>query len=444
MPASGAVRYTLPVHVHEFNDERLDRALSTHKAISRAQSPLELLAAFMRDTRRRIGFEYVVDLSTTGMEPGAYRVMFDSPLLDGDSDIVELAGRYLGAKIQHAPIYRGGTLASLIDGSRPVLVTGIDCAEVPQLGSVLGMFDACLAVPVFFDGGIGEWVLLFRCGDATVAAAEVHRLLDACNLLSRTLQDLELMADVERLNGELSGKIAELGDVQRSILPAETPLVPGLTVAVGYEPSDAAGGDYYDFRQLPDGSLGALIADVSGHGPAASVVMAMMRTIMAVTRAENRPTETVVTDVNRILGESLHRGMFVTALFLSVDPRTGAAHFANCGHPPPRLRRADGRVEAIPGDVAPPLGVLPDLEARGGNYALEPGDTLLLYTDGITESFDAGRRMFGVDGLDGVLAAGAEHPRELVDNIWSAVDHHRGDRRADDDRCAVALRFDGT
>ena len=217
---------------------------------------------------------------------------------------------------------------------------------------------------------------------------------------------------------------------------------PAVDVAALYRPSDYAGGDYYDFRRFDDGSIGFIIADVAGHGPAAAVVMAMLRTAASIYRNLNMPSDQVAGDLNRMLWDGLSDGVFVTACFAQLQPDTGALNYARAGHCPARLRRADGRVLTLDAGGGPPLGVLPDLTTEGGSETLAPGDAIVLYTDGITEAFDAGGEMFGEARLDAAIrdcdAGGAD---TMLRSIIARTDAHTAGHTRSDDQCALVVRY---
>jgi sigma-B regulation protein RsbU (phosphoserine phosphatase) len=432
------------MQVHELQgDERLDFSLEIQRELSAAESLEDLILGFLGRARRRLGFEYYVDALTRDLPPGSYRVMNHCAIPDGAMDPDDFRRHHRWPAFEAVAPSAGGAVAAMIGGERPKIIDDLDIRSDPVFGDELAKFRSGLVVPLYNDGVLDEWVILLTTGDVSRDADEIRAIVEICNMLSQVLVMRDLAERVDRLNAQLRGKIDELGRVQRSILPERLPDWPGCSLAVRYEPSDVAGGDYYDFNDFDGDSVGVMIADVSGHGPAASVVMAMMRTVMGVYRAYRRPAETVVDDVNTMLMDTLREGTFVTAFFLSIDPRTGDCRYANCGHNPPRVRRTDGRVEALDADASMPLGILADMEARGGSATLEPGDTVLLYTDGIVEAFDGAGEMFGVHRLDEVLARTGGDAQAVVDAIDDAVIGHAGAGASRDDRCILAIRYDG-
>ncbi|MFI4882141.1 MAG: PP2C family protein-serine/threonine phosphatase, partial [Phycisphaerales bacterium JB064] len=231
---------------------------------------------------------------------------------------------------------------------------------------------------------------------------------------------------------------ASILHAQRSIMPPAPPAVEGLRFAVWYQPSEEVGGDYYDFRDFGDGQFGAVVADVSGHGPPASVAMGMLRSVLLAYRAFGRPASTVVTDVNRVLYESFAGERFVTAIFVGFYPRNGRFVYANAGHHVPRVRRRDGRVEPIAGNASPPLGILEHLDTVGATGVLQPGECMVLYTDGVIEAFDEHRNQFGVQRLDEAIAQADPDPDAIAESIRVAVGAF-SEEQVVDDRCVLVV-----
>jgi len=142
-------------------------------------------------------------------------------------------------------------------------------------------------------------------------------------------------------------------------------------------------------------------------------------------------------------GDSVGEGTFVSAYFIAVDPSTGEMTCVNCGHPAPRIRRASGEIDIVDGPGLPPLGVLDYDRIPECHGRLGPGDTLVLYTDGITEAFDEDRRMFGTEGIDRAIEEGHGDADATMRAIASRVQAHAP--TPDDDQTIVVLerRDDG-
>jgi serine phosphatase RsbU (regulator of sigma subunit) len=252
-----------------------------------------------------------------------------------------------------------------------------------------------------------------------------------------------------RLRQELEAAYRDLdrgqrivGDIQRSLLPRSVPDLPGYRFALHYAPSTRAGGDYYDFLPCDSRRLGLVIADASGHGTPAAVVMAMMRLLLHTTESPCASPDDMLAGVNRRLASHILQNQFVTAFCASLDPATGTLRYSSAGHDPPLvLRRSTGGIEALDAARGVPLGLFENGEYPLAEFDLAPGDTLLLYTDGLTEAMDAKGRLLGRERVQAVLArdleAGAEQIRQ---SLLGEIRAHVGDAPASDDLTFVIVQ----
>ncbi|HUV31889.1 MAG TPA: SpoIIE family protein phosphatase [Acidobacteriota bacterium] len=191
-------------------------------------------------------------------------------------------------------------------------------------------------------------------------------------------------------------------EIQRSFLPKSDPVFPGYDICGTNISSGQVGGDYYDFVRIVDGHLGLVIGDVSGKGMAAALIMAAYRASLIAEIRNNYSIRTICTKVNSLMCESLEPGNFVTSVYGVLDFRNHILTFANCGHNPPVLLRQTGAIEYLR-EGGPVMGVaqLSTYEERA--FLVNPGDTCVLYTDGVTEVFDGDGNEFGLERLVDVI-----------------------------------------
>ena len=199
-------------------------------------------------------------------------------------------------------------------------------------------------------------------------------------------------------------ELQRASEIQRVLLPSEPPVVEGLPLAAAYQPAKVVSGDYYDFMPLDNTHVGIAIADVSGKGIPASLVMATCRGVLRVAAQRSLSPADVLKQVNHHLFSDIREDMFVSLAYCVINTATGDLVLARAGHDPPLLfRQAQGTVELLkPSGLA--LGVdrgsVFDRSTRELTVHLDPGDRLLLYTDGVTEALDAtGAEEFGIDRL---------------------------------------------
>jgi len=200
------------------------------------------------------------------------------------------------------------------------------------------------------------------------------------------------------------------------------------------------GGDYYDFVPIAETRVGLAIADVSGKGIPAALIMAGFRMSLLAEIRNEFAIRAVMRKVNSLLHESTDRDKFVTAFYGVLDFKNKVLIFSNAGHNPPILRRADGRFEYLEeGGVA--LGVLPDARYDERPIALRPGDLLVLYTDGITETEAPNGEQSGTRRLEQAM----EHVREktaseIVEGLVTEVTRWAGEKGVSDDLTLIVLK----
>jgi sigma-B regulation protein RsbU (phosphoserine phosphatase) len=200
------------------------------------------------------------------------------------------------------------------------------------------------------------------------------------------------------------------------------------------------GGDYFDYLPLPDGRLGLVIADVSGKGVPAALLMATFRAALRTEVRKPRPISAIIDDVHQTLVESMDNTRFVTAVYGVLDPRDATFTYVNCGHNPPLLLRAGGTCEFLPTDRWA-VGMLASKPVTPSTVRLGRGDTLLLYTDGVIEVADAHDDDFGEDRLVRVVSDAALRPaREIIGALLEATRAHGGRTQYDDDVTMLVVK----
>jgi len=244
------------------------------------------------------------------------------------------------------------------------------------------------------------------------------------------------LLDRRRLEKELA--IAR--EIQASFLPKRAPEVPGFELAGATQPHDEVGGDYFDFIRVSDTRLGIAIADVSGKGIPAALIMAGFRMSLLAEIRNEFTMRAVMRKVNSLLHESMERDKFVTMFYGMLDWKNRVLSFSNAGHNPPLLLRRDGRVQyLLEGGVA--LGVLPDARYEDRPVALEPGDVLLLYTDGVSEAESPTGEQYGTRRLEGCLKRLAQGTaNEILKGVVDDVTAYAGEHGVSDDLTLVVIK----
>ncbi len=202
----------------------------------------------------------------------------------------------------------------------------------------------------------------------------------------------------ERMEAEL--RVARL--IQQTLLPKELPDLPGYGLARYYQPARAVGGDFYDFIPLANGQWALVVGDVTDKGVPAALVMATTRAILRGAALQHDSPGKVLEQANDLLVPDIPRNMFVTCLYAILDPASGRLRFANAGHDLPYRRHGTGAVELRATGM--PLGLLPGMGYEENETIVEPGDTVLFYSDGIVEAHNPRREMFSFGRLQTLVA----------------------------------------
>ena len=323
---------------------------------------------------------------------------------------------------------------------------------------------AALDGPSAVDLGIWQWAVPLRAGDVSRGVALLGGRPDGSALATDFAASLAALAvgafetadrvaeRVERDRAEQEMRLAR--QMQRGLLPATLPDVPGLDVAARWEPSRSVSGDTYELCPLagadgqpdgqPDGRLLVAIADVVGKGIGAALLMATLQAGLHMLRDElgaGADLGAATARLDRMIAESTEPHQFITLAWGIVDVPRRRFRYVVAGHLPPRLVRASGAVESL--EVGGPLlGVVPGAAFETGTVELAPGDLLVLYTDGVTEAENEEGDEFDATGLDAALQAG---PRDgaarSLDALVDAVTRFAGhDPTEADDLTLVAVR----
>lgn len=263
--------------------------------------------------------------------------------------------------------------------------------------------------------------------------------------IDRGLRQLEMWREAEASRDKLLTLQSELdvaNNMQQSILPKRFPKNEQYELYGSMAPARNVGGDFFDIIRLEHGRLGMAIADVSDKGIPAALFMMSSRTLLKGAALGCEDPGTVVTVVNDQLQDGNEANMFVTLFYAVFDPETGLVRYANGGHNPPLIVHKDGSSTILPltGGVA--LGVAPQFEFSTDQVRLEPGEALVMYTDGVSEAEDQESEEFGMDRLLEVFSSATlKSARTANDAVFAAVREFAGDRsQSDDITCLVLLR----
>ncbi len=334
------------------------------------------------------------------------------------------AAGFGGAKLP-AGVPIGDVLSQVVVEGRPVLLDGLHggVGLDPMLGAAAPR--ALMASPLTVKGRIAGVIEIGSRKERRFTPEEESLLL--------------LMADRAGLAIEHARAYErEVGTVemlQRSLLPDKLPVVPGLRIGARYEPGGAAvGGDWYDAIPLEDGRMGLAMGDVVGHGLGAASLMGQLRHAARAYALEGHSPPAVLDRLDKLV-RSLPGAQMATLLYLVVDSDLLTVRFASAGHVPPLVAGPDGAARFLEGAPNPPLGVFDSSGHQELTVELEPGSTIVLYTDGLVEE-----RGVSIDAGLEALRRAAEHPGDPADLCDHLVDSMLAIHPANDDIAVLALR----
>ncbi len=250
----------------------------------------------------------------------------------------------------------------------------------------------------------------------------------------------QLSTEVQKQKDELERELQVVAQLQRSLLPQRLPRIDGLQLAVHYETSRYTGGDYYDFLELPDGRLTILVADAEGHSAPATVMMAMTSALFRSCASCQDEPGGILSHINATLCK-VNMERFVTAVCAVVDARGRHLRIARAGHPLPILyRSSEKRVAEIAREGVSLMGFRNYGDVPVSEVALQPGDRLLFYTDGITDRLNETQEAYGTDRLLRQFEAVAPaDPEAILEGIVADLSRFAGTRPADDDQALLMM-----
>lgn len=268
--------------------------------------------------------------------------------------------------------------------------------------------------------------------------------------IQKTHHELSELRKAETLQQKLSALHRELeiaSQIQLSTLPSKFPAFPDRSDFDLYAmmiPAQEVGGDFYDFFLIDDDRLGVVLGDVSGKGIGAALFMAITRTIIRATALRGHPPAECLAHVNRVLHPETMPRMFVTTVFGVLNTATGEVEYCNAGHHSPFVLRRDCTIEEAPRTGGLGLCLVPEFSYSSKTVQLEPGESVLLYTDGVTEAVNDANEQFGEERLTECLDdCHDDAPAEIIRDVLRSVTRFSGGRIQSDDITMLALTYTG-
>lgn len=419
--------------------EELEIIDRTMKSISGITDPDQMVQVYWDGVGDLWPIDDYLSLSRRGVEPPKYLITRSSRFTEHFNPWTQR---------EKLPVLSGGLLGEIAYADKPIVMTDVDLRlskDDPGWFYLQG-FKTLVALPQYEDGkGLNIGISLLPPGQE-FDQSMLPMMHWQAGLFGRGTQNLVLRNRLATALAELDRELQAVAEIQRSLLPDTLPRIAGYDLAAHYQTSARAGGDYYDFFPIGENEWGVFIADVSGHGTPAAVLMAITHAIAHTRPGFPKPVNEVLSHLNGHLAKSYTlSGSFVTAFYATIDQASGRVAFSSAGHNPPRLLR-NGRILPLEESGGLPLGILPEQSYPEGALTLLPGDVLLLYTDGITEAMapmdrDGARELFGVERLDRIVIENASKSAgEIVSEVERAVKAFRAGEAPTDDQTIVVIR----
>ena len=280
-----------------------------------------------------------------------------------------------------------------------------------------------------------------KLNNATFTSVNEQFIESLGNIMISALENARLFQE-ELHKKRLESELSLATEIQRGLLPSTLPVVHGYSCAATSIPSKHVGGDYYDFIRLSDGRLIIAIADVSGKGMPASLLMANVQAALRVLAPLNMRLEELVTRINAIVYHNTSPDKFVTFFGAIFDPKDSSFTYINAGHNPPFVVRSDGSIEELnEGGII--LGIVEDAPPyNSGSFRLHIGDTVVMYTDGVSEAMNHDNDEFGEDQLKDI-AVYTRHmdASAILETIVLAVQKHANDAPQSDDITLAVVKY---
>ena len=408
--------------------QRLDIVVGTVMELSGTSDPRRMVEIFGERVGSLILRDRSMSLSRRGLPLPKYRITRYSEWEDAADPWTDP---------EKLPVLEGGLIGELIFGNQPKILEDFEIDEADPAAEYFQGIHSMMVLPQYDQGEALNMTILMSEDTHGFSAETLPEAVWTSNLLGRAVHNLRVGEELKEAYRIIDEEMKIVSNIQHSLLPQSLPEIPGMDLAVHYQTTQHAGGDYYDFFSLPDGRWGIFIADVCGHGPAAAVLMAITHAVAHDFAEHASEPGRFLDHINRTLYERYTKDSksFVTAFYGVYDPKTRCMTYARAGHDEPRIRRsANGAIETFESSGNLPLGVSPKETHDEYTKTLRPGDLILFYTDGITEAKNPQGELFGTDRIDTVLGTTPGDAKSLKRDLLDAVARFADGTSIDDDQ----------
>ena len=328
----------------------------------------------------------------------------------------------------------------MLKNQQPLLVTDLSTDSRFRLPPEAVTVRSLLCVPLRLKGKMIGVLSVFNKRGGDVFSESDQRLLTIIAAQSAQIIESVRLYEEEIKMKRIEQELDTAREIQVKLLPKGPPWIPGYDVAARSEAARQVGGDSFDFIETGDGRVALCLADVSGKGISASLLMANVQaTIRALSLTEST-LHARLAQANKLLYDSTDSDKFVTMFYSVLDAAKHELSYSNAGHNPPILVTAGGEVRRLE-EGGPVLGVLPQFSYPQAAVPLEPGDLLLIFSDGFSEAMNLNLEELGEEPLVAIAKEGRELPaRQTVERLFAAVGEFCGEAPQTDDMTVIVLR----
>lgn len=415
-------------------EDQMRFVLDTMRDLSAASTPRDFVKTFGDHVGELIARDRMLVLSRHGVPEGHYLITRNSDWEDAPDPWSER---------HKLPLLKGGILGELIYGNEPRVINDFSASPDDPAYEYLSDVGAIMAAPQYQQREAMTLQVFLRKPGRPFEPEILPELVWTSNLFGIAVHNSRLGEELQRAYAIIDDELRVISELQQSLLPPHLPEIQGLELAVHYQTAQRAGGDYYDLFPLEGNRLGMLMADVSGHGAPAAVLMAITHSIARTFPESPSEPALFLNYLNeQLVNHYTNRSRaFVTAFYGVYDPAAHTLTYGNAGHPPPLVKhRSNDNVTALDLFNNLPLGVESEARHETGEFKLTPDDFLVMYTDGLTEARNPGGQLFLEDGLGAAVGRDWQSPHELVRGVLDAVSAFTQQSNADDDRTLLAAR----
>ncbi|WP_165155691.1 PP2C family protein-serine/threonine phosphatase [Parabacteroides sp. ZJ-118] len=271
---------------------------------------------------------------------------------------------------------------------------------------------------------------------------------DLSTTIEKAVEQIKYIKETQKEHYQLQSlqtDLATAGEIQKAILPCKFPPFPELEkrldIYASMTPAKDIGGDFYDFFRINEDKIGFVMADVSGKGIPAALFMAVSNTLLRSVAMSAETTNECMNEVNRLLCKASVNSMFVTMLYGILNHKTGDIDFTNAGHNPSYILRDNGTVEQVPQHTNFVAGGLEGFVYKNDSAHLNPGEAIVLYTDGITEAFNTKNEAFGEERLaDSLAELYYEDSKTIIEEVHNDLGDFIGDTTQSDDMTMLVIK----